>query len=141
MNAPRGRHNLMRCARRAITRAAGRGAADSGARGGTRRLQRRRQCELGKSQVADPATVDFPIFYVKRQVPMNSTGTVLQDDLRVLLDAVPSADLYERASASPSALETNITARLTAGASWDVKDVDASADGTRVVFPCAARSP
>jgi len=94
---------------------------------------------LGKSQVADPATVDFPIFYVKRQVPMNSTGTVLQDDLRVLRDAVPSADLYKRASASPSALETNITARLTAGASWDVKDVDTSADGTRVVF--AMRSP
>src|SRR6266404_5030914 len=135
MNAQRGRHNLMRSARRAITTprlaaalltaalAAGLAACSGGG-----------NVNLGKSQVADPATVDFPIFYVKRQVPMNSTGTVLQDDLRVLLDAVPSADLYERASASPSALETNITARLTAGASWDVKDVDASADGTRVVF-------
>jgi len=140
MNAPRGRHNLMRCPRRAITTprlaatlltaalAAGLAACSGGG-----------NVNLGKSQVADPATVDFPIFYVKRQVPMNSTGTVLQDDLRVLLDAVPSADLYERASASPSATETNITARLTAGASWDVKDVDASADGTRVVF--AMRGP
>ena len=140
MNAPRGRHKLMRCARRAITTprlaaalltaalAAGLGACSGGG-----------NVNLGKSQVADPATVDFPIFYVKRQVPMNSTGTVLQDDLRVLRDAVPSADLYERASASPSALETNITARLTAGASWDVKDVDTSADGTRVVF--AMRGP
>src|SRR6266446_5661001 len=140
MNAPRGRHNLMRSARRAITTprlaaalltaalAAGLAACSGGG-----------NVNLGKSQVADPATVDFPIFYVKRQVPMNSTGTVLQDDLRVLLDAVPSADLYERASAWPSALETNITARLTAGASWDVKDVDASADGTRVVF--AMRGP
>jgi len=140
MNAPRGRHKLMRCARGAITTprlaaalltaalAAGLGACSGGG-----------NVNLGKSQVADPATVDFPIFYVKRQVPMNSTGTVLQDDLRVLRDAVPSADLYERASASPSALETNITARLTAGASWDVKDVDTSADGTRVVF--AMRGP
>ena len=133
MNAQRGRHNLMRCTRRAIALltaalAAGLAACSGGG-----------NVSLGKSQVADPATVDFPIFYVKRQVPMNSTGTVLQDDLRVLRDAVPPADLYERASASPSALETNITARLTAGASWDVKDVDASADGTRVVF--AMRGP
>src|SRR6266853_974312 len=139
MNAPRGRHNLMRCARRAITTprlaalltavlAAGLAACSSGG-----------NASLGKSQVADPATVDFPIFYVKRPVPMSSSGTVLQDDLRVLRDALPSADLYKRATASPSATETNITSRLTAGASWDVKDVDASADGTRVVF--AMRGP
>src|SRR2546423_10232769 len=57
----------------------------------------------------------------------------------MLRDAAPSADLYERAPASPSATETNITARLTAGARWDVKDVDASPDGTRVVF--AMRGP
>ncbi len=94
---------------------------------------------LGKSQVADPATVDFPIFYVKRQVPVDNAGALRQDDLRVLRDIVPSADLYMRASASPSALETNITARLTAGALWDVKDVDTSPDGTRVIF--AMRGP
>src|SRR5947208_12932921 len=94
---------------------------------------------IANSQVGDPATVDFPIFYVKRPVPMNSGGTVLQDDLRVLRDALPSADLYKRATASPSATETNITARLTAGARWDVKDVDTSPDGTRVVF--AMRGP
>jgi len=133
MHAQRGRQNLMRCTRRAIallTAALATGlAACSG--GGS--------VNIANSQVADPATVDFPIFYVKRRVPLSSTGTVLQDDLRVLRDAVPPADLYERASASPSATETNITARLTAGASWDVKDVDASADGTRVVF--AMRGP
>src|SRR3984893_12082156 len=133
MHAQRGRQNLMRCTRRAIallTAALATGlAACSG--GGS--------VNIANSQVADPATVDFPIFYVKRRVPLSSTGTVLQDDLRVLRDAVPPADLYERASASPSATETNITARLAAGASWDVKDVDASADGTRVVF--AMRGP
>ncbi len=94
---------------------------------------------IANSQKVDPGTVDFPIFYVKRQVPVNQAGTVQQDDLRILRDAVPSADLYERASASASAVETNITARLTKGASWDVKDVDTSADGTRVVF--AMRGP
>src|SRR6266853_1307058 len=140
MNAQRGRHNLKRCTQRAITLprlaaalltaalAAALGACSGGG-----------SVNIANSQLSDPATVDFPIFYVKRQVPMTSAGTVLQDDLRVLRDAVPSADLYKRATASPSAIETNITARLTAGARWDVKDVDASADGTRVVF--AMRGP
>jgi len=94
---------------------------------------------LGKSQVADPATVDFPVFYVKRQVPVTSAGTLQQDDLRIMRTIVPSADLFMRASASPSASEANITARITTGQLWDVKDVDTSADGTKVVF--AMRGP
>lgn len=95
--------------------------------------------DLGKSQAGDPATVDFPIFYVKRQVPVTAAGTLTQDDLRIMNDAVPTADLYMRASASVSATERNITARLTAGALWDVKDVDTSPDGKKVVF--AMRGP
>jgi hypothetical protein len=95
---------------------------------------------LGNSQVADPATVDFPIFYVKRPVPLDMAGAFMQDDLRILNDIVPvSADLYMRASASPTAIETNVTAPVTTGGMWDVKDVDTSADGTRVVF--AMRGP
>src|ERR1700732_4979491 len=94
---------------------------------------------IANSQTVDPATVDFPIFYVKRAVPTDQAGKLLQDDLRIMRDIVPSADLYMRATASPSAAETNITAPLTAGASWDVKDVDTSADGTRVIF--AMRGP
>ena len=140
MNAQRGRHDLRRCTRRAIAPppftaallTAALAASLAACSGGG-------SVNIANSQVGDPATVDFPIFYVKRPVPMNSGGTVLQDDLRVLRDAAPSADLYKRATASPSATETNITARLTAGARWDVKDVDASADGTRVVF--AMRGP
>ena len=94
---------------------------------------------IANSQGGDPATVDYPIFYVKRTVPTTQAGTLKQDDLRILRDEVPSADLYERASASPSAVETNITARVTAGAMYDVKDVDVSSDGTRIVF--AMRGP
>ncbi len=94
---------------------------------------------IANSQGGDPATVDFPIFYVKRPVPTNAAGLLVQDDLRILRDLVPGADLYMRQSASPSAIETNITARVTAGARYDVKDVDVSADGTRVAF--AMRGP
>src|SRR5215475_7729680 len=94
------------------------------------------------SQVSDPGTVDSPVFYVKRQVPVEVNGTLVQDDLRImrtLTPSTPSADLFMRASASPAAAETNITARITAGQMWDVKDVDTSADGKRVIF--AMRGP
>ncbi len=101
------------------------------------------------SNVTDPATVDYPVFYVKRQVPVTANGTLQQDDLRrmrpftvatpTITATTPTADLYMRASASAAAPETNITARITAGQVWDVKDVDTSADGSRVIF--AMRGP
>src|SRR5580658_9277346 len=94
---------------------------------------------IANSQGTDPATVDYPIFYVKHTVPTNTDGTLMQDDLRIMQEVLPSADLYMRATASPSAAETNIPAPITAGAVWDVKDVDTSADGTIVVF--AMRGP
>src|SRR5690242_5148343 len=61
---------------------------------------------VGSGQTPDPATVDFPIFYVKRTIPEDT------DDLRQLRDTLPKADLFKRDRAAPSAPETNITARL-----------------------------
>jgi hypothetical protein len=105
---------------------------------------------IANGQKADPATNDYPIFYVKRTIPTKANIAAGADDVRMLRVAFASADLYMRASASPSAKETNITARITAAASsttttgaaagtWDVKDVDTSADGTKVIF--AMRGP
>lgn len=87
----------------------------------------------GGGQSSDPGTVDFPVFYVKRTVPED------QDDLRQMRDAVPDADLFMKATASPSAAEVNITAEITGASIYDVKDVDVSADGKKVVF--AMRGP
>jgi hypothetical protein len=98
--------------------------------------------DVANSQSADPATIDFPIFYVKRTIPPAT------DDLRMLRDAVlptadqivvPKADLFKRQSASPSADEINITARITGTDTYDIKDVDISLDGKAVVF--AMRGP
>ena len=98
--------------------------------------------DVANSQSADPATVDFPIFYVKRTIPPDT------DDLRMLRDAVkptndqivvPTAGLYMRKSASPSADEINITTRVTGTDTYDIKDVDVSLDGKSVVF--AMRGP
>src|SRR6516164_10066084 len=101
------------------------------------------------SSVTDPATVDYPVFYVKRQVPVDKAGLLQQDDLRLMRPftlstptftaSTPTVDLFMRASASAAAPETNITARITAGQVWDVKDVDTSVDGSRAVF--AMRGP
>ncbi len=88
---------------------------------------------LGSGQTADPATVDFPIFYVKRTIPTKT------DDLRQLRSVTPMADLFKRDRAAPGATETNITTRVTAGKKYDVKDVDVSFDGKKVVF--AMRGP
>jgi hypothetical protein len=96
--------------------------------------------DVGGGQDTDPATADFPIFYVKRTIPENP------DDLRQMRDTSADADLFKRDRAAPGATETNITARVTAvgqpGAGtglFDVKDVDVSADGRKVVF--AMRGP
>jgi hypothetical protein len=89
--------------------------------------------DLGGGQAADPASTDYPIFYVKRTIP------TMTDDLRLLRPGVPKANLYMRATASPSATETNITVRITGNDSYDVKDVSVSADGTQVLF--AMRGP
>jgi hypothetical protein len=88
---------------------------------------------LGSGQTADPATVDFPIFYVKRTIPMTT------DDLRQLRDTAPSANLFKRDRAAPGAVETNITGRVTGTDPYDVKDVGSSFDGKKVVF--AMRGP
>jgi len=88
---------------------------------------------VGSGQTPDPATVDFPIFYVKRSIPMNT------DNLHQLRDAIPSAELFKRDRASPSAPETSITARVTGTDAYDIKDLNVSFDGKKVAF--AMRGP
>jgi hypothetical protein len=88
---------------------------------------------VGGGQEADPGTVDFPIAYVKRTIPLE------QDDLRQQRDQVPDADLFMRNRASPSSAEIDITGRITGDDLYDIKDVDVSQDGRRIVF--AMRGP
>jgi hypothetical protein len=122
-------HGIVKSVTRALRVAACVGALAACSGGGS--------VDVGSGQTADPATVDFPIFYVKRTIPENS------DDLRALRDTVGNADLFKRDRASPSAPETNITDRVTGAdgpdALYDIKDVEVSFDGLKVVF--AMRGP
>lgn len=76
----------------------------------------------------DPLVEDFGIAYVKRPVPAMDTA-----DAREVDTFNPGADLFFRDLASPSANERNITASLTGGLG-DVKDVEASYDGSKLIF-------
>ncbi len=99
--------------------------------------------ETASGQSADPATIDFPIFYVKRYAdPTQAQAPAM--DLRMLRFAIPSADLFMRSRAAPSGIETNLTARITGtgtktAKNYDIKDVSASPDGTTILF--AMRGP
>jgi hypothetical protein len=88
--------------------------------------------DIGGGQAPDPVVLDFPIAYVKRPLP---TGT---EDVRRLRTFQAGADLWLRDRAAPSATERNITGSVTSG-EWDVRDVDVSYDGNRLVF--AMRPP
>jgi hypothetical protein len=84
----------------------------------------------GSGQGPDPVVLDYPIAYVKRPVLAGAAAT---PDVRDLVDFEPGADLWVRDRASPSASDRNVTAEVTQGAG-DVRDVEPSYDGTRLVF-------
>jgi hypothetical protein len=98
---------------------------------------------LASGQDPDPATVDFPIFYIRHQVPEEQDNVtrvrpfVEDDDY--------SATLWKRDRASPGAPETEITARLRTaeGADpedrYDIKDLSVAPTGLKVAF--AMRGP
>ncbi|MCC5793225.1 MAG: hypothetical protein JJT85_00635 [Chromatiales bacterium] len=93
---------------------------------------------LASGQGPDPVIVDIPIAYVKRAVPVNNQGNVIQTDARRLLTFQPGADLYLRDRAAPAAAERNITGELTQG-QYDIRDLSVSFEGDRILF--AMRGP
>ena len=99
---------------------------------------------LASGQDPDPATVDFPIFYIRHQIPEE------QDEVTRVRPFVEdddySATLWKRDRASPGAPETEITARLRTEAfngaaedRYDIKDLSVAPDGLHVAF--AMRGP
>jgi hypothetical protein len=97
---------------------------------------------IGGGQSAGSATVDFAIAYIKRDLP---TDPALLADLRGLDDIRrhrpywTHADVYLRDRAAPSGEEHNLTASVTGTGLYDIKDLDASYDGTKLIF--AMRGP
>jgi len=86
---------------------------------------------IGSGQGPDPVSVDFPIAYVKRALPTGS------EDVRRLRTFQAGADVYLRDRALPAAAERNVTGELTGG-DWDVRDLEVSWDGRRLLFSMRA---
>ena len=97
--------------------------------------------DIGHGQTAG-GTTDFGIAYIKRTLPADQTAL---DKLRNLDDLThqrpywSKADVYIRDKATPSGVERSITTRVTGTDFYDIRDLDVSADGTRLVF--AMRGP
>ncbi len=92
----------------------------------------------GDKQAPDPVVIDLPIAYVKRAVPLDNNNLPVQADAREALTFNAGGDLWIRDRANPSANARNLTLIQTEGMG-DVKDVEASFDGSMLVF--AMREP
>lgn len=99
---------------------------------------------LGGSQSPDPVVQDFPLVYVKRPLLVDDDGALVTSNVRNATAFFPGAELILRDRASPTARETVLTADLFPDqangdpARIDVKDIDVSADGKRLVFALLA---
>ncbi|AMX03723.1 HzsA-related protein [Microbulbifer thermotolerans] len=92
----------------------------------------------GGEQAEDPVVIDYPIVFVRRQLPQDDEGALVEEDIYSPADFSPGAELVLKDRATPSAPETVLTAGIFDG-SYDVKDLNISADGQRLVF--AMRAP
>ncbi|MBX2810023.1 MAG: hypothetical protein KTR20_15495 [Cellvibrionaceae bacterium] len=87
------------------------------------------------NQQADPLVVDYPIAYVKRSLPVDDDGNIISEDILTPESFGFGATLYLRSRGSSSATETAIAG----GANYDIKDLEVSYDGEKLVF--AMRGP
>ncbi|MGI9293840.1 MAG: hypothetical protein ACR2PS_07635, partial [Pseudomonadales bacterium] len=109
-----------------LTACSGGGGGESGDGGGV---------GISDGQEADPTVLDIPIAYVKRTIPVDEDGEAVSDDIREPAAFNPGAELFVRDRGSPSAAARNITAGVfPEGELYDVKDLSASYDGTKLLF-------
>jgi len=95
---------------------------------------------VGGGQDPDPVVLDVAIAYVKRPVPVDDQGAMQPSDVRELRTFNTGADLFVRERAAATAAEINVTDRITQGSGlYDVRDLEMSWDGTKVLF--AMRGP
>jgi hypothetical protein len=91
----------------------------------------------GNNQSADPATVEYPIAYIRRPAPTQPVPANQRNDLRNPFAFHPGAKLLVRSRADANAIEENITDALFLPSEadlYDVKDLAVSPDGTQLVF-------
>ncbi|MBB3060596.1 PD40 domain-containing protein [Microbulbifer rhizosphaerae] len=97
----------------------------------------------GGDQSEDPVVVDYPLAFVRRSLSLEDDGGLTPDDVYSPAAFNPGAQLLLKDRATPSAPERVLTEGLFEDddfvGGYDVKDLNTSADGTRLVF--AMRAP
>jgi len=94
----------------------------------------------GDSQSPDAVVQDFPIVYVRRILPVDDNGVLIPDNFAEPSTFLAGAELIIRDRASPTANEQSLTFGIFPdGELYDVKDLDVSPDGRRLIF--AMRAP
>ena len=91
---------------------------------------------IGGGQSPDPVVLDIPVAYIKAALPVDPDDD--PDEVRELETFLAGSDVWLRDRAAPDSPERNITFAVTGGL-WNVRDVDGSYDGNRLVF--AMRMP
>ncbi|MCP4390145.1 MAG: hypothetical protein GY802_17770 [Gammaproteobacteria bacterium] len=88
-------------------------------------------CQPGESSGdgIDPGVIEIPIAYVNRPIPVDDMGNELQADVREPRLFSSGGDVYLRSGDD----ETNITRSVTGGIG-DVKGLNASHDGSKIIF-------
>jgi len=97
-------------------------------------------CAPTPGEGADPGIVDIPIAYVKRTIPVDNNNEPIQPDISDPTLYSAGGDLFIRMRSSQSAQETNLTSSMTNGIG-DVKDVESSYDGKKLVFSMKIDDP
>jgi len=95
-------------------------------------------CGGGTEQASVPIVLDAPIAYVKRPLQFDVNDNLIPINITDPIAFSAGGDLYVRDRASSVASERNVTQSFTGGMG-DVKDVDFSYDGKKVIF--AMRAP
>ncbi len=106
-------------------------------------------CGSDSEQKSDPVVVENAVAFIKRPLQFgDENGELMGDDRRDPAMFRPGARLFLKNSASPGAVSRDITSAAFADASflndagqlrYDVRDLDVSYDGNRLVF--AMRAP
>jgi len=81
----------------------------------------------------DPGIVEIQIAFIKRPFPLDDMGMQLQEDLRNPLLFSRGGDVYLRSNSAVGAELSNISRKVTGGRG-DVKGLNVSHDGSRLIF-------
>jgi hydrazine synthase alpha subunit-like protein/WD40 repeat protein len=95
---------------------------------------------VGQGQQPDPVAPDFPIAYTKGPLFDDDDELQQSTDLRSLVRCNVGTDLYVRDRASPTAVERNVTFRVTNG-EGDVMGAEISVDGAKILFAMRTECP